>query len=58
MSKRSSWKTFVSRLNSQTPMKKIWSMVRRISGKPSTMTFSHLKVNNHNIEQPIEIANS
>jgi hypothetical protein len=40
MSKRSSWKTFVSRLNSQTPMKKM-----RISGKPSPMTFSHLKVN-------------
>jgi len=56
--KRNTWKTYVSRLNSQTPMKKIWSMVRRISGKPSPMITSHLKVNGINIEQPVEIANS
>jgi ribonuclease HI len=39
-------------------MKKIWSMVRRISGKPTPMSTSHLKVNGMNIEHPAEIANS
>jgi len=56
--KRNSWQSYVSRLNSQTPMKKIWNMVRRISGKPTPMTTSHLKVNGATIEQPNEIANS
>jgi len=56
--KRNSWKSYVSRLNSQTPMNKIWNMVRRISGKPTPMTTSHLKVNGVTIEQPNAIANS
>ena len=38
-------------------MKKIWNMVRRISGKPATTSTSHLKVNGTTIEQPTEIAN-
>ena len=58
LNKRNSWKSYVSRLNRQTPIKKIWKMVRRISGKPSTTTNTHLKVNGINIEQPAEIANS
>ena len=38
-------------------MKKIWSMIRRISGKPTTPT-NHLIVNGTSIEQPTEIANT
>lgn len=56
--KRDSWRSFVSRLNNQTPMKKIWNMVRRISGKPTSTGCSHLKVNGVNIEQPADIANT
>jgi uncharacterized protein YciW len=54
--KRDCWKSYVSQLNSQTPMKKIWHMIRRISGKSDSAAVSHLKVNNATIEQPTEIA--
>ena len=43
-------------MTSQTPMKKIWQMIRRISGKADPAAISHLKVNNSIIEQPGEIA--
>jgi hypothetical protein len=58
INKRNSWRSFVSRLNSKTPMKKIWNMVKRISGKPTSVGCSHLKVNGVNIEQPADIADS
>ena len=32
-SKRKSWRTYVSNLNYKTPIKKVWDMVRKISGK-------------------------
>jgi len=51
------WRSYVSKLNNQTPMKKIWQMIRRISGKPTPAAISHLKNNNTTIEQPPEIAN-
>ena len=56
--KRDCWRSYVSQLNSQTPMKKIWQMIRRISGKADTAAISHLKVNNSTIEQPAEIADT
>jgi hypothetical protein len=38
-SKRDSWRSYISKLNSNTPMTKVWEMVKRISGKsqPSTI---------------------
>lgn len=57
-SKRASWHSYVSKLNSRTPTKKIWDMVRKISGKPGTSTISHLKTNNSTIEEPISIVNT
>jgi hypothetical protein len=56
--KRDNWQDYVSKLNSQTPMKKVWNMVRRISGKPSPITVTHLKINNASVELPQEIANT
>jgi len=44
-------------INSQTPVKKFWQLIRRISGKPTPAAKSHLKINNTTIEQPNEIAN-
>ena len=38
-------------------MKKIWSINRRISGKPTTTPTNHLIVNGTTIEQPTDIAN-
>jgi hypothetical protein len=34
-SKRKSWKTYVSNLNSHTPINKVWNTIRRIKGKGS-----------------------
>ena len=48
----------MSRMTSQTPMKKIWQMIRRISGKADPAAISHLKVNSSTIEQPGEIADN
>ena len=31
--KKNSWQTYVSTLNNQTPIKKVWDMVKKISGK-------------------------
>jgi hypothetical protein len=56
--KRDSWRDYVSKLNSQTPLRKVWKMVRRISGKPSPIALNHLKVNNATIEAPQDIANT
>ena len=38
-SKLKSWKSYISNLNHKTPVKKVWDMIRKISGKSS---FSHL----------------
>jgi hypothetical protein len=56
--KRDSWRDYVSKLNTQTPLKKVWNMVRRISGKPTPVTVKHLKHNNATIESPHDIANT
>ena len=31
--KRTSWQQYISKLNSRTPAKKIWDMIRKITGK-------------------------
>ena len=54
--KRDCWRSYVSRITSQTPMLKIGQMIRRISGKADPAAISHLRVNNNTIEQPGEIA--
>ena len=45
-SKRKSWKQCVSKLNSQTSIKKVWDMVRQIQGKGKSASVNHLKKNN------------
>jgi len=57
-SKRDSWRSFVSQLTCKTPMKKIWNMVRRISGKTTRSPTHHLKINGSTIDEPKEIANT
>ena len=37
--KRISFRTYVSKLNYKTPTKKVWDMVRKISGKTKTPTY-------------------
>jgi hypothetical protein len=55
--KRDSWRSYILRLNSNTPAKKVWDMVRKISGKAQPAAVHHLVVNNNKIENPQEIAN-
>ena len=40
--KRKTWKSYVSKLNYKTPVKKVWDMVRKISGKSKSPTYTHL----------------
>ena len=44
-SKRKSWRTYVSNLNYKTPIKKVWDMVRKISGKSKSASHQHLNKN-------------
>ena len=44
--KKKSWQTYVSKLNSRSSVKKVWDMVRKISGKNKAPTVNHLKKSN------------
>ena len=56
--KRKSWHEYVSKLNVKTPAKKVWEMIRKISGKQSNTTTHHLE-NNHETKttERVDIAN-
>ena len=41
-SKRNTWKSYVSKLNYKTPIKKVWNMIRKISGKTKSPSYTHL----------------
>ena len=40
--KRKTWKSYVSKLNYKTPVKKVWDMVRKITAKSKSPTYTHL----------------
>ena len=48
---RKSWHEYVSKLNVKTPAKKVWEMIRKISGKQSNTTIHHLENNDGTKEQ-------
>jgi len=56
--KRLSWREYVSKLNTKTPMKKVWKMVRRISGKTAAAPVKHVSYNGSVAENPVDIANA
>ena len=58
LNKRLSWQTYVSRLNNQTSSKKVWDMVRKISGKSAVPIIKHLTQNNTKITDTEHIANT
>ena len=56
--KRKSWHEYVSKLNVKTPAKKVWEMIRKISGKQSNTTIHHLENNDGTkITERVDIAN-
>ena len=56
--KRKSWHEYVSKLNVKTPAKKVWEMIRKISGKQSNTTIHHLENDDGTkITERVDIAN-
>jgi hypothetical protein len=55
ISERKSWKTFVSNLNSQTSINRVWNSIRKIKGKGSGKKHQHLKVGNKVITDKIYV---
>ena len=49
--KRKSWRTYVSNLNYKTPTKKVWDMVRKISGKSKSASYHRLNYNFNNANE-------
>ena len=57
--KRDSWKNYVSSVNVNTPSKKVWDMIRKITGKNVASPMHHLKDDNGTlIADRVEIANT
>ena len=47
--KRSSWRQYVKKLNSRTPVEKVWGMIRKVSGKNKKSERVHIKSSNGNM---------
>ena len=57
--KRDSWKNYVSSVNVNTPSKKVWNMIRKITGKNVVSPMHHLKDKNWTlITDRVQIANT
>ena len=55
--KRSTWRQYVSKLNTRTPVSKVWKMVKRIQGKDISSHIQHLKNNDELLSSHDDIAN-
>ena len=56
--KRESWRNYVSKINTRTSIKKVWSMVRKISGKHPSGKICHLHANGSEVTDIPDIANT
>ena len=57
--KRDSWKHYVSSVNVNTPSKKVWNMIRKITGKNIASPMHHIKDENGTlITDRVQIANT
>ena len=57
-SKKTSWRNYVSKMNSQTSVKSVWNRIRKIKGKDTSNTVHHLSVNDRDITSHRDIANA
>ena len=57
-SMRNSWRQYVSKLNNRTPINKAWDMVRKIMGKNQQQSIKHLKVNDEDVTNTKDIADT
>ena len=44
LSKCKSWRSYVSKINYKTPIKKVWNMIRKISRKSKSPSYTHLNI--------------
>ena len=56
--KKESWKSYVSKLNSRSPIKKTWEMIRKISGKFSSSPVRYLETDQGRATSKKEIADT
>lgn len=56
--KRNSWQTYISKINSRTPMKKVWDKLRKINGKNKRSTCTHINLNGNKCLTKKEISNA
>ena len=42
--KRKSWRSYVSKINHKTPIKKVWDLIRKFSGKNKSPSYTHLNM--------------
>ena len=57
-SKKTFWRNYVSKMNSQTSVKSVWNRIRKIKGKDTSNTVHHLSVNDRDVTSNRDIANA
>ena len=57
-SKKTSWRNYVSKMNSQTSVKSVWNGIRKIKGKESRNTIHHLSFSDRDVTSHRDIANA
>ena len=57
-SKKTSWRNYVSKMNSQTSVKSVWNRISKIKGKDTSNTVHHLSVNDRDVTSHRDIANA
>ena len=57
-SKKTYWRNYVSKMNSQASVKSVWNRIRKIKGKDTSNTVHHLSVNDRDVTSHRNIANA
>ena len=57
-SKKTSWKYYVFKMNSQTSVISVWNMIHKIKGKDTSNTVHHLSVNDRDFTSHHDIDNA
>ena len=58
LSKKISWRHYVSKMDSQTSVKSVWNRIRKIKGKDTSNTVHHLSVNDRDVTSHSDITNA
>ena len=58
LSKATSWRNYISKLNSQASVKSVWNRIRKIKGKESSNSIHDLSVNDRDVTSCRDIADA